>query len=258
MPARTHTLAGAPCWIDIMTSDAEATRTFYSRLFGWEALEQSEEFGGYFMWARDGVPVAGGVPAEPGQPAPGAWTVYLAVDDATKAVESATAAGAQVVVPPTTVGDAGVMAVLIDPTGAAVGLWQAKEFAGISTVGEPGTTGWFELLTRDYDGAVAFYRDVLDWDAHTMSDTPDFRYTTLGEDRDAQAGIMDASGFLDAGQSPYWGTYFVVDDTDATAARIGELGGTVIEAAHDTPYGRIATATDPDGSRFNVMGRTAG
>ena len=46
---------------------------------------------------------------------------------------------------------------------------------------EPGAPAWFELHTRDYDTSVQFYKDVFGWDAKTMSDTPDFRYTTLGE-----------------------------------------------------------------------------
>ena len=46
---------------------------------------------------------------------------------------------------------------------------------GFEVRNEPGTAGWFELHTRDYDKTVAFYRDVFGWDAHTMSDTDDFR-----------------------------------------------------------------------------------
>ncbi|MDQ1705778.1 MAG: uncharacterized protein QOF18_2144 [Frankiaceae bacterium] len=258
MTTRAAAPTGAPCWIDLMTSDTSAARTFYSDLFGWTALEQNAEFGGYWMWARDGVPIAGGMGAEAGQPAPAFWSVYLAVEDADKTVETAVAAGAQVIVPPMTVGDTGIMAVLIDPTGAAIGLWQPKDFSGFTVLGEPGAPGWFELLTRDYDRAVAFYRDVFGWDTHTMSDTPEFRYTTLGEPGpDAIAGIMDATSFLGADDSPHWGTYFAVEDTDATLARAKELGGTVTQEAEDTPYGRMARATDPGGTTFSVMGPTS-
>src|SRR3954453_17938377 len=122
MTTRDAAPAGAPCWIDLMTDNAEAVRKFYSDLFDWTAEEPSAEFGGYFMWSRDGVPIAGGMPTEEGQPAPCVWSVYLAVDNADKTVETATAAGAQVIVAPIAVADLGIMAVLIDPTGAAIGL----------------------------------------------------------------------------------------------------------------------------------------
>ena len=49
-----------------------------------------------------------------------------------------------------------------------------------------------------------------------MSDTPDFRYTTLGEGDDALAGIMDGAG--DAGSQ--WTVYFAVADTDASAVTV--------------------------------------
>src|SRR3954454_9539176 len=154
MATRDITPTGAPCWIDLFSADTDATRAFYSDLFGWTALEQSEEFGGYFMWERDGVPIAGRMRAEAGQPVPGIWSVYLKVDDAEKTVEAACVAGATVMVPPITVGDTGIMAVLVDPTGAVIGIWQPKDFGGFQVRGEPGSVGWFELLTRDYDRAV--------------------------------------------------------------------------------------------------------
>ena len=63
------------------------------------------------------------------------------------------------------------------------------------STGEPGTPAWFELHTRAYEQTVAFYRDVFGWDAHAMSDTHEFRYTTLGEGESQLAGIMDDSPY---------------------------------------------------------------
>lgn len=59
---------------------------------------------------------------------------------------------------------------------------------------------WFEVLSKDYAISVAFYRAASGWDVHTMSDSDDFRYATLGENESLLAGIMDASGFL--GEDP--------------------------------------------------------
>jgi len=257
MPTRESAPVGAPCWIDLSTTDVEAARSFYSALFGWTAEEPSAEFGGYFMFTRDGVPVGGGMGVMPDQPVPREWNVYLATDDVEKTVSAAAEAGAQVVVSPMPVADLGVMAVLVDPMGAATGLWQPQSFPGLSVLGEPGTPGWFELLTRDYDRAVAFYRDVLGWDMHVMSDTPEFRYSTHGKDEAALAGIMDAATFLEGDEAPHWNTYFMVADTDVSLAKATELGGRVLRPAEDTPYGRLGVLADPTGTRFQVMGPTA-
>jgi predicted enzyme related to lactoylglutathione lyase len=254
MPTRTEAPIGAPCWVDLSTTDVDAARAFYPGLLGWTALESSPEFGGYFMFARDGKPTAGGMAAMPGQPGPGAWTVYLASDNAQKTVDLAVEAGAQVLVAPMPVADLGTMAVLQDPTGAVVGVWQPGSFPGFLVLGEPGTPGWFELLTRDYDRAVAFYRDVFGWDVHVMSDTPEFRYTTQGEGDGATAGILDASSLLAGGESARWQTYLVVEDADAAVDRAASLGGRVVRPAEDTPYGRIGAVADPSGVPVYLMG----
>ena len=47
MPARESAPVGAPCWIDLMTSDTQRSREFYGELFGWDAEEPNAEFGGY-------------------------------------------------------------------------------------------------------------------------------------------------------------------------------------------------------------------
>ena len=86
-----------------------------------------------------------------------------------------------------------------------------------------------------------------------MSDTPEFRYSTLGRDEDARAGIMDATGLL-GDQPSRWQFYLVVDDTDATVAQASAAGGTVVAPADDTPYGRVALLADPAGVPFSVMG----
>ena len=243
---------GAPCWTDLYTSDADRAQAFYADIFGWSAESSAEEYGGYINFSKDGVLVAGGVRNDGSTPAPDAWSVYLAVRDAAATVDAAVAQGSAVIVPATQVGPLGTMAVVTDPGGAAIGLWQPGEHRGFGIIDEPGAPSWFELHTRAYDVSVQFYRDVFAWPAHTVGDSPEFRYTTYGKDETALAGIMDASAFLPAGVPSYWGVYFAVDDADKTLARITELGGSIAQPAEDTPYGRLATATDPTGAQFKL------
>lgn len=255
MPTRAAAPAGAPCWIDLSTSDPDRARAFYPALFGWEALAPSPEFGGYWMFARDGVPVAGAMASDPQAPVRDVWSVYLSVPDAAKTLEVAAEQGGQVVVQPMAVADLGTMAFLVDAGGAGIGLWQPGTFPGVTVLGEPGTPGWFELHTRDYERSLAFYRDALGWRTETMSDTPDFRYTVqLDPDGQQVAGVMDATTWLKEGVPAHWSVYFAVEDADATIARLGELGGSVVQPAEDTPYGRLATVADPAGAVFKLMG----
>ncbi len=126
--------------------------------------------------------------------------------------------------------------------GAGIGVWQPGLHQGFGVFGEPDTPSWFELHTSDYQASVGFYRNVFGWDTHVASDTPEFRYTTLRDGEDWLAGIMDASGFLPDGVSAVWSVYFGVEDTDATLAKIVDLGGSIVMAAEDT---RMAVSLPP-------------
>lgn len=255
MPTRDTAPNGAPCWTDLMTSDPAGATNFYTQVFGWTADEPNEELGGYFTFYRDGVRVAGGFPKMPGtEGMPDVWSVYLATDDAEKTAATATAEGGQVIAPAMAVQDLGTMAVLSDPGGAAIGTWQPGTHKGFGILFEPRAPSWFELHTRNYDAAIAFYRNVFGWETHTMGDSPEFRYTVMKnpEGEGELAGIMDASGFLPEGVS-YWTVYFGTDDTDATLAKVVALGGSVVRPAEDTPYGRLAVASDPTGARFSLV-----
>lgn len=188
---------------------------------------------------------------------PDAWSTYLATNDIKATADAAASHGGQILLPPMDVMDLGSMAMIGDPGGAAIGAWQAGLHKGFGLLAEDGAPGWFELQTTAYDDSVAFYRGVFGWDTYTVSDAPEFRYTTFGEGEDALAGIMDGSGFLPAGIPSQWSVYFQVSDTDAALVTIAELGGAVADPAKDTPYGRLATATDPTGARFKLTDGSA-
>lgn len=251
MPTRDVAPAGAPTWIELFTNDAPAARSFYADLFGWEP-QVNEEFGGYTTFHLDGNAVAGCMGNDdPAHPAD-FWSVYLNVADAAATAEAAVAAGGQLLLAPMPVGDLGHMAMLVDPAGAPVGLWQPVEFVGTQVLAEPGAPAWFELHTQGYDAARAWYASVFGWELTVMSDDPTFRYSTLGEGETALAGIMDDAVHGIEGPS-YWTTYINVADADATVAKASELGGGVMMAPEDTPYGRLAVLTDTTGSRFSIM-----
>lgn len=252
MPTRDTTPLGSPCWLDLMTSDPDRSRAFYGEIFGWTSEEAGEDYGGYINFSKDGARIAGAMPNDPSWGTPDVWSIYLSVADVQATIEAATARGAEVQVAPMAVGALGTMAVIGDPGGSSVGLWQADEFKGYELFGEAGTPVHFELHTRDYDAVVAFYRDVLSWDTHVEADTPGFRYTTDGQGDGQRAGIMDASGMLPDGVAAHWSIYFGVDDVERALAQVADLGGSTVDGVHDTPYGRLAAATDPTGALFKL------
>ncbi len=256
MLTRGSTPPGAPCWIDLITSDTRQARSFYGRLFGWTAEEPGPELAGSCRFKKGNMPVAGCRTSQPGSSRPGRWAVYLDSQDAVHTLDAALAGGGHVMAPVTDIGDLGTMAVIADPGGAKIGIWQPRSFRGFEVRDQPGTPTWFELHTRDYNNAVAFYREVFCWETHVVSDTPEFRLTTIGNENSQLGGIMDASGYLPTGTPPYWEVYFAVEDTNRALDTITQLGGSILNTPQDTPHGRLAAAADPGGASFKLVGGT--
>jgi predicted enzyme related to lactoylglutathione lyase len=250
LPTRDTAPNGSPCWIDLWTSDVDGSRHFYAELLGWEAAEPSPEFGGYWMFLRDGVPVAGGMGPMGGDAPDNRWKPYLATADCTATLQAVERNGGMVRSPAMPVADLGVQAVFTDPAGASFGIWQAGTFPGFTVLGEHGAPSWFELHTSDYAGALDFYRACFNWVTDVISDTDEMRYSAVRDDGDGQvAGVVDEGA---RGTASEWQVYWHVDDVDAAITTCERLGGTTLLPANDTPYGRLAGLADPSGARFNL------
>lgn len=247
MTVVTNHRLGEPCWVDYASSDVPRATEFYTKLFGWTAEESAG--GGYVTLRRDGRAVAGLGPSLGGA-RPDSWLTYLLVDDADESVRAAESAGAEVVVPVDAVGDQGRLAIVNDPGGAVVGMWDPVEHRGFDLVNEVGAPSWHELYARSYAAQVEFYGKVFGWSMQVLGDTADFRYVTFGDPDAPAGGVYDADGMLPEGVPSHWVVYFGVAEAAAASARVVELGGTVVRDPWDSEFGRFAQATDPLGGLF--------
>lgn len=253
MPVRQSFPDGAPCWIDLVSSDITKAFAFYGELLGWEAEDMGPDYGHYTKFLKNGRVVAGLFGNSDQSGFPDGWITYFAAGNLQALTEMAGLAGAEVLVAPFAVSDQGSVAHLADPSGATFGLWQGNRLRGFEVRGEAGTAVWHELMTRQYRQCIDFYARVLDWELQVESDAEDFRYTIGLMDGNQQAGIVDAANFLPEGVPSAWGVYFGVDNPDDAAARVVELGGTLTAEPEDSPYGRVCTATDPTGAAFKLI-----
>jgi uncharacterized protein len=252
MPNRTAYAQGTPNWVDLQTTDTQAAKTFYGRLFGWDYDDQPMPQGGaYAMATLRGEQVAAIAPQSPEMAAAGVppvWNTYLAVDSVDDTAAQVEASGGQLAMAPFDVMDAGRMAFIIDPSGAAVALWQPNKHIGATLVNEPGTFIWNELITDD-PKAAEFYTRLLGVTTSTM-DMGTGEYTLFHVAGDMVGGTTPPPM---PGVPNHWHVYFAVDDADATAAKISELGGSILVEPFDSPVGRIAVARDPQGAMFSVI-----
>jgi predicted enzyme related to lactoylglutathione lyase len=252
MPARDSYEQGTPNWVDLQTTDQAGAKAFYRGVFGWSYDDQPMDAGAVYSIAKLGdAPVAAIAPQSPELKAAGApstWNTYLAVDSVDDATAKVAPAGGTVAMEPFDVTDAGRMSFVLDPGGAAVALWQAGQHIGAGLVNEPGTVIWNELIT-DNPAAVSFYEQVLGLGA-TTADMGENKYTMF------QVGGRDVGGTMPpqmAGMPNHWHVYFAVADADATAAKIKELGGSVLVEPFDTPIGKMAVVADPQGAVFSLF-----
>lgn len=241
--------AGVPAWADIAVTDLGPTQRFYGGLLGWQLSIGGPETGGYVTATVDGHVVAGLKVADVPQPA--GWCVYLATDDLTASVARAVAAGATVVAAPTALLDLARVALLTDPTGALVGLWESGTHSGWELTDAPGAFVWAEQMSREPDAARRFYTALFGYEQQDMS-APDFTYTSLSVGGTPAAGI---GGYgPGAGDVPAaWTWYIAVDDADAVAPRVAELGGEVVSGPEDTPYGRMLLVRGPSGEVLALL-----
>jgi uncharacterized protein len=243
---------GTPSWVDLGTPDLPASIRFYSELFGWQAEDMGEQMGHYNMMSQDGQPVAAIAPLmSPQQPT--AWSTYISTTNAEETAKKVTEAGGTVIAPPMQVSDSGTMAVFMDPTGGAFGVWQPDTFTGAALVNKPNSLSWNELSTRDLPAAKAFYTKVFPWTAHANPMPDGSEYVEWQIDGKSIGGGMAMNAQIPAQVPPHWLVYFAVANTDNTVKRAQELGAKLMMPAMDIPQGRFAVVTDPQGATFAVI-----
>ncbi|MGH9190446.1 MAG: VOC family protein [Acidimicrobiales bacterium] len=272
MPERDGYMPGVPCWVDTSQPDVEAALPFYSGLFGWEfenVMPEGSE-GKYFIGRIHGGDAAAVGSIPDGAPPMAMWNTYVWVNNADETATKVRDAGGAVTMEPFDVMDAGRMAVLTDPEGAAFCVWQAKNHKGAKVVNEHGSLNFNGLATRDPEGAKAFYGAVFGW--KTLALPAALMWTLPGygdhleesspglHEQMAQMGAPE--GFVDvvaavnpiADDEPdtpaHWSVTFAVDDADATAAKAKALGGEVVAGPFDAPWTRMAMIKDPQRATF--------
>jgi uncharacterized protein len=254
VPKRNGFDHGVPAWVELSTTDVDAAKNFYQHLFGWQWSGNPTPAGTYWMASLKGELVAGlagQMAAVAAQGAPSVWNTYINVSNVDETTARARSAGAEVLMPPFAVGDAGRMSFVKDPSGASIGLWQPGTHIGAGLVNEPGALVWNEVYAPDTQAIVAFYNQVFGWEAGAMPYGDAGQSYTTFKVGDAVVGgtAPPAPNQL----PPHWQVWFGTADADATAASALALGASIDVPPTDSPMGKIAFLRDPTGAAFSVI-----
>jgi uncharacterized protein len=244
------------CWFELATSDQAAAKKFYGGLLGWTANDVPmgpDAF--YTMFQLRGKNVGAAyalMPDQVKQGVPPHWGTYVAVTNVDDTIAKAKTLGGTVIAGPMDVAEHGRTAVLRDPSGAAISLWQAKQHQGVGLWGEVGAFCWSELMTRDTTAATKFYTALFGWKTK-VTDAAGFPYTHWqngGADIGGMMAIMEQWGPM----PPNWTNYVQVNSCDEAAAKATSLGGKVCMPPTDIPNtGRFAMLQDRQGAAFSVI-----
>jgi len=246
---------GCFAWVDVNSTDIDATVAFFAALFDLEPRQVPVPGGGppYVIFERDGMQAWGAYPLSDEMSSagtPSMFLSYVSVADTAASLDKAVALGATALMQPMEVGNGSKVAMILDPTGATIGLMSPPTEPQTVVANEHGTLLWNELHTSDLGAAKDFYTELFGWQAKE-AEYPGGTYLEL-KDGDTYRGGGQVGP--DDGTPPNWFVYFQVDDTEAVAAKVAELGGALTtEPRMVAGVGMMATATDPTGAPFAIM-----
>ena len=240
-------------WYELTTPDAEASKKFYPRFTGWGTQPFDQD---YTMWTSGGVPFAGifklndemrqqGVPPN--------WMAYVEADDVDATVNKAKSLGANVMAGPDDIPNVGRYAVLIDPQGAAFGVYKSVRESG-AWDGTPviGRMSWHELMTKDHEAAFTFYSALFGWEKNGEMDMGDGNmYLMYGKGDKMYGGMFTQTGDM-LQMHPFWLMYIHVTDVAKAVETATKAGAQVHRPQMDIPGGSIAILGDPQGAGFAV------
>lgn len=243
---------GRFAWHELATTDPAAAAAFYSAVTSW-TTRPSEFSDTYTLLTKDRT-IEGGVEAIERHPVPGAdkphWMPYVCVYDVDACARQAKTLGGRLCIGPREVPNVGGWAVIADPQGALIGLYEPelKPAPGGAAPGR-GDFSWHELVTTDYKAAFDFYRPLFQWEKTGEFDMGEMgMYVMFGQRGQTYGGMFNRVPDM---PPPSWLSYICVDDVDAAAIGIKQAGGTVILGPMEVPGGdRIVQGLDPQGAWF--------
>jgi predicted enzyme related to lactoylglutathione lyase len=250
MSPEPHHRAGDFSWTGLLTGDVERALSFYGAVFGWTAETGRTENGRVYSTMRMGDErVALVYEIADWQRAFGAptnWATFVAVSNVDESVRSAVRLGGRVAIPPYDIEGAARIAVITDPGGARLSLWQPLGGPVPRRDDAVGTCWWNELATDSVDAVASFHARLFGWELQRRPSG----YRIISNGGRPQGGICTLGGHEQ--ERPHWLPYFRVAALRDAVERCARAGGQI---ADPTSHDSVAILRDPEGARFGVCTR---
>jgi hypothetical protein len=238
-------------WYDLMTPDTEVSKRFYTTVLGWGTRVDRPLMGiegqpPYTMLTAGDAPIAGIVPVSEQS-----WLGYVGVANVGRSAMQANDLGGKVLFEPHDIPRVGRFAVIEDPQGAAIAVFQGLEGSPSSqpVTPKPLEFSWRELATTNWRAALDFYRAMFGWERIRESDMGSRgAYLVFGQRGEPYGGMFDRPPEMPGAA---WCYYVRVDDVREVANKVRQNGGQIINGPVEVPGGEwIAQCRDPSGGIF--------
>jgi uncharacterized protein len=245
-------------WYELITTDTERAKAFYSRVLGWGTQDVSMPSVAYTLFTLGEVSVSGLMNLPTDADKMGAkprWIGYVGVDDVDATAALINQLGGAVHVPPMNFSNFSRFAVAADPQTASFGLisWLRPVQLLQAELNIPGRVAWHELLAADREKALAFYGSLFGWQKAEARVGPRGTYQLFSAGQQTIGGMVTKPRTV---SMPSWIYYFNVGDIDAAVKRVKIGGGQVLEGPIEVPGDSwILQCLDPQGAMFALVGK---
>jgi uncharacterized protein len=249
---------GRFAWYELVTTDVEAAKVFYTTVMGWGALDASVPGRAYTLFTAGNALVSGlmDLPEDAGKMgANPSWLGYVGVNDVDATADRIKRLGGAVHVPPTDIPNISRFSIFTDPQTARLALFKWLKPGGEqpSALDGPGRVGWHELHAADWEKALAFYGELFGWQKADADIGEMGTYQLFSVGGQTIGGMLTKPPMI---PPPFWLYYFNIGGLDAAAQRVKAGGGRILDSPFEVPGGTwIVQCTDPQGAIFGLEGQ---
>jgi predicted enzyme related to lactoylglutathione lyase len=243
---------GAIVWYELLSTDPKGSLAFYPDVVGWKTEAWGNQDYTMFVGSQGALGGVARLPEEAQKMgAPTYWQANIQVASLDAAVEKVKELGGNVIVSEA-VPTVGRFAVITDPQGAVVALFQPDKEMPAHDIRKAGEFSWHELYTTDHEAAFAFYSQIAGWERLGSFDMgPMGTYLLWGRGGKQLGGMMNKPPSM---PQPGWLFYITTPDLDDALARAKARGAKLLNGPMEVPGGqRVVQMVDPQGGAFAMV-----
>ena len=244
-------------WYELLTTDMEAAKAFYTDVVGWGTRDASMPGLPYTLFTAGETSVSGlmDLPEDARKmDAKPSWIGYVGITDVDATVARIKQLGGAVHVPPLDILNKSRFSIVADPQMATLALFKWLQ-PGDEQPAQPykrGHVSWHELLADDWEKAWPFYSEIFGWQKAETDDGPMGTYQLFFAGGETIGGMFTKPPTVPV---PFWLYYFNVGDINAAVKRVEAGSGQILRGPSEVPGGTLVVhCMDPQGAIFALVG----